>query len=132
MWRCTASSWIPFPRSGEGRGAQPSCSQLPQQPLHGARTRMFRGAAVIPSEAPSAPACPTKRMFILDREPHSHQPHQEHWDGGSWLGPSQDWAGAGAPQGLPQCPEVGSVPETTNFQGSICWAWDGEFYPMPK
>lgn len=48
----------------------------------------------------------------------SAPPGAEGWK--ELAGPCQGWAGAGASQGLPQCPEVGSVPETSNFQGSIC------------
>lgn len=137
MWRCTGSSWIPFLRSGEGGQVQaevpsPAAPSSHSSPRMGHGSGRSGGLRSFPLRLHQLPPVPQTGMFILDREPHSHQPHQEQWDGRSWLGPGQAWAGAGAPQGLPQRPEVGSVPETSNFQGSICWAWDGEFYPMPK
>lgn len=56
-------------------------------------------------------------LFTLTQSPvPSAPPGAQH--ARSCLG--QGWAGAGAPQGLPQCPEVGSVPGTSSFQRSIC------------
>lgn len=88
MWRCTASSWIPFLRSGEGGQVQaevpsPAAPSSHSSPRMGHGSGRSGGLRSFPLRLHQLPPVPQTGMFILDREPHSHQPHQEQWDEGA-------------------------------------------------
>lgn len=110
----------------------PAAPSPHSSPRRGHGSGRSGGVRSFPLRLHQLPPVPQTGMFILDREPHSHQPHQEQWDEGAGWALARTGQVQELPKGSLRRPEVGSVPETSNFQGSICWAWDREFYPMPK